>query len=107
MAVLTVLAVAQAGVGPTYVAAGAGGDTFANNGNTMLHVKNASGGALTVTVDSQKTCDQGFDHDVVVSVPAGSERMIGPFPVSRFGRTASVSYSGVTSLTVAAIQLSA
>lgn len=93
------------GIGPTFQAAASGGDTFANDGQTMLHVKNSSGAAITVTVNSVTPCDQGFDHDAVVSVPAGGERIIGPFSVARFGTTVGVTYSGVTGLTVAAIKV--
>ncbi len=109
MAQLTVQKVVPAGLGPTYQAAAGGGDTFLNDGQTMLHVKNTSGGAITVTVNSIAACDQGFDHDVVVSVPATTgDRMIGPFPTGRFNDAnglVSITYSGVTNLTVAPIQL--
>lgn len=104
MASLTVLKTGLAGADPTYVAADVAGDTFANDGNTLFHVKNGSGGPLVVTVAAASPCNHGFEHDVVVSVPATDERIIGPFPVQRFGRTVSVTYSGVTTLTVAAIQ---
>lgn len=103
MALLTIYAISQAGVVPTYVAASAGGDTFPNDGQTFLHVKNGHTSPQTVTVNSTKQCDQGFDHDVVVAVPNASERMIGPFPIARFGRTVSISYTGVTALTIAAV----
>ncbi|UCD57872.1 MAG: hypothetical protein JSV16_01815, partial [Candidatus Hydrogenedentota bacterium] len=61
-----------------------------------------------VTVDSQTACSQGYDHNAVVSVPASGEKMIGPFPKDRFNDTAGkvqIAYSGVTSVTVAAIEL--
>lgn len=90
-------------VEPTKAAASGGGDTFTNDGATSLEVDNGGGGAITVTVDAVKDCDQGFDHDSVVSVGAGETRRIGPFPKSIFGSTPDVSYSGVTSVTVAAV----
>jgi hypothetical protein len=44
-------------------------------------------------------------------VPAAGERMIGPFPPEHFGSLttgrAALTYSGVTSLTVAVLELSA
>lgn len=108
MALLTVQQVGVGGLAPVYVAAGASGDTFANNGRTYLHVKNASASAVTVTIDSIAPCNQGFDHNLTVSVPAAGERMIGTFDPSRFNNDSSittVTYSAATSVTVAAITL--
>lgn len=107
MAQLTVQKSVPAGLNPTYDAAAAGGDTFLNDGMTVLHVKNGGGSSINVTINSVTACDQGFDHDIVVAVPNGGERLIGPLPTGRFNDTgglASVSYSAVTSVTVAAIQ---
>lgn len=105
LAALTPQSLNRDGLEATYAAAAAGGDTFANDGRTFLHVKNGGGASVNVTVDSIKQCDQGVDHDVIVAVPAGEERMIGPFPVSRFGSPATIAYSGVTTVTVAALKL--
>lgn len=108
MAVLAVQKVSQAGLGPAYQAADAAGDEWANGGRTVLHVKNGSAAAVTVTVDSIKPCDQGFDHDVQVSVPAGGERLIGPFEPSRFNNASGrckATYSAVASVTVAALEV--
>lgn len=108
MAVLAVQKIVKTGLSPSFVAAEAGGDEFANSGRTFLHVKNEGTGSIDVTVDSVKACDQGFDHDLVVAVPNGEERLIGPFEPGRFNNSASrvaVSYSGVTSVTVAALEV--
>ena len=85
------------------VAAAAGGDAFPNDGNTLLYVKNGGASPMTVTVDSVKLSNYGTDEDVAVTVAAGVEKVIGPFPVARFGRTVSVTYSAVTTVTVAII----
>jgi hypothetical protein len=110
MAALTVQTILNTGILPTYAAAAAAGDSFVNNGRTFLHVKNANGGtARTVTINSLVNCSQGFDHDLTISVTASSEKMIGPFEMSRFNNTASSSvtatYSSEADLTVAAISL--
>lgn len=89
----------------SYVAASGGGDSFPNSGNDILHVKNGDSGSHTVTINSIRPCDQGFDHDLVVVVAAGAEAEIGPFTVARFGRAVSVTYSAVTSVTVAIASL--
>jgi hypothetical protein len=106
MALLDVQAFSLAGNDLTYAAATGGGDTVQTG--TTLHVKNGSGGAITVTIDCPNACSFGVTdnaHDKVVSVPAGENRFI---PVeARFGNAsgiASISYSGVTSLTIAAFR---
>lgn len=109
MADLSVQKIDASGIIPTFVAAGASGDTFANDGRTFLHVKNGGASSITVTIDSKKPCDQGFDHDLTITIPAGGERLIGPFSPDRFNdavtKKTSVSYSSVTSVTVAALKL--
>lgn len=107
MAVLTVQEVVNTGLNPSYAGAAAGGDEFANNGDVLFHVKNGDASAHTVTINSQVNCNQGFDHDGGGSIPAGEERMYGPFPKSRFNPDGNVqvTYDAVTSVTVAAIKL--
>ena len=110
MATLTIKQAALTGTDPAYEAANAGGDEFTVGAKTYLHVKNGGGGSITVTVDSKVNCDQGSDHNSVTSVPAGGERIIGPFEdVQRWGdassKRAAITYSGVTSVTIAALKL--
>ena len=109
MAAITVEQIVVGGTEPTFVAAAGGGDTFANDGaKTMYLVDNASGGAITVTFDGTgtgPTSAVAFDDDVATSVGAGEQWHFGPFPKDRFTSVVSVTYSGVTSLTVAATKL--
>jgi hypothetical protein len=105
MAKLTVQKMGLGGLAPTFAAADAAGDNFDNTGQEYLHVKNGSAAAITATVDSVRACNQGFDHDASVSVPAGGERLIGPFHPYRFGVSTQIAYSAVTSVTVAAVQV--
>lgn len=108
MALLTTQTVVPGGTTPTYQAAAAGGDTVAPGKDVFLHVKNGGGGSINVTVDSVTPCNYGSDHDLVVAVPAGSERMIGPLPPERYANASTglvnVTYSGVTTVTIAAIR---
>lgn len=94
---------------PSFAAAAAGGDTFLNDGRTFLYIKNGSGGAIIATIDSLVNCNQGTDHNITVTIPAGSEEIVGPFtPASRFNgddNFSSITYDGVTSLTIAAIKM--
>ncbi|MBF0406470.1 MAG: hypothetical protein HQM10_03890 [Candidatus Riflebacteria bacterium] len=104
---ITVQSSGLSGLEATYEAANADGNTFTNDGKTLIHVKNGGGSDITVTVDSPVQCNQGFTHDPTVVVTAGENRFIGPFPPSRFNSEGkgSVSYSGVTDVTVAVIKV--
>lgn len=113
MATLTVTDIERTGVDPAgaEVAAAAGGDEFANDGKTFFRANNASAGSITVTFATVATQVRipGFGEialsNLQVSVPAGAVREIGPFPTGQFndnGGKVQVTYSGVTSLTVAA-----
>ena len=109
MAALTVQNVALIGLAPAYAVAAGGGDTFVNNPDTFLHVKNGGASPITVTVVTPATVNSIAIADVAVSVPAAGERMIGPFiPTNLFNDStgvASITYSAVTSVTVAAIRV--
>lgn len=107
MATLTVQKPGLTGAVVTLAAAAAGGDTFANDGQTMMKVTNGGVGSINVTVNSQRTCDQGSDHDIVVAVGAGVTKDIGPFDPYRFGGMLLVTYSGVTSVSVGAYSTAA
>lgn len=101
---LTVQRVTRNGLDPVYAAANVDGHAISNDGHVILHVKNAGTAAQTVTVVTPRTVD-GLDvADLAVPVPAGGERLFGPFPPGTFGRVADVDYSAVTSVTVAAFR---
>ena len=108
MATLTVQTASLAGAVPTFVAAAGGGDELPNTGRQIFYVKNGDGSPHDVTINSVATCDQGFDHNVTVTVAAGVEKIIGPFPTARWNDTGTgrvaVTYSAVTSVTVAAVR---
>jgi hypothetical protein len=108
MAVLTVQTIVKAGITPSYVAAAGGGDTFVNDGETFFHVKNGDASSITVTFDAVGKLEGFAIADLAVTVAATSEEMVGPFPRGIFNSGATgvgVSYSAVTSVTVAAIKL--
>lgn len=105
MALITVQKASLSGVTAALVAASAGGDKFVNDGDTLLHVKNGSGAGITVTVAAVSRCSHGSFHDSVSTVAAGATTVIGPFPQNRFNDVSgqvSVTYSAVTTVTVAA-----
>ncbi len=108
MATLTKYIVDLDGGKPSFVAAAVGGDDFVNSGKNFLVVKNGGASSIDVTIDSVALCSYGFDHNLVVPVAASGEEWIGPFPKSRFNDEngkVNVSYSGVTSVTVAVVEL--
>lgn len=103
--------IAESGLNATYTAADVGGDTFDNDGDTFLHVKNGSGAPITVTVTPvQPTTEKsGFGQltkpNAETIIAAAGEEFMGRFPTIAFGRVGAISYSGVTSLTVAVLRI--
>lgn len=94
------------GLETTFAPASVAGDSFTNDGKTILRVKNGDVADKTITIDSPIACNHGFTHDVAVVVTAGEERDIGPFLRNRFNDEngkVNVTYSAVTSVTIAAI----
>lgn len=111
MAALATKYVTLSGLNPlTLTNAAGGGDTFTNDGTrTFFVINNADASSKTVTFnDTGSVAPSGaksFDADVEVTVAASNMALIGPFPLARFGQTVSVTYSAVTSVTVAAVRL--
>jgi hypothetical protein len=110
MAILAVQRPLITGTVISMAAAGAGGDSFQNDGSTWLRVTNGAGSPINVTFDSPNTCDFGLGaaaaHDSVVAVANGTTVEIGPFRKNRFNdanERVQVTYSSVTTITVAAI----
>ena len=107
MAVLTLQNIDRLGAAPTYAAATGGGDSFPNDERTLVHIKNG-GGAISLSVQTQLTVDGKPVADDSINVPAGGERMVGPFPAPIYndanGRV-NLAYSGVTSVTVGVFRL--
>lgn len=94
------------GLAANFAAASVGGDKFDPGERVMLHVKNASAGAVTVTIETPNTILGLAVADAQVSVPAGGERYIGPFPREHFAGSdglVSVTWSATASVTFAVI----
>jgi len=88
MAVLTQQQVTLAGLsaaGANFAPATATtGDKFQPGANVVLEVFNGGGVSTTVTVDSKTPSNYGSDVNIVVPIPAGERREIGPFAPQRF-----------------------
>ena len=102
MAALTVLDAIRAtnGTDLAGVAAAGGGDTFTNDGRTVLVIKNGGGAGITLTVVTTITIDGLAVTDLTATIGAGATRAVGPFPTAWYSETVSLTYSGVTSVTV-------
>jgi hypothetical protein len=105
MADLTIKDLSLAGLDLTPLDSPAGGgDAFVNDGKTLFLADNQDGTDTDITFDSTQLCDQGFDHNIVVTVPPSQLYAIGMFATRRFGTTVAVTYEKVTLLTVAAVR---
>lgn len=115
MAVLTLNIITSLGVTATYAAATATGDSFPSTSDerVFLHVKNGAASPITVTIPAQTASEKvaGVGPITVPSkggtVPASGDALFGPFPRDYIGANGQVqvSYSAVTSVTVAAYSL--
>jgi len=113
LATLTTQNITRAGVAQTYGAAAGGGDGMECGANMFLQVKNGSGAPITVTLNVPAA--RVYEPNVAitsptVSIPATTgDKMIGPIDAATFADPTtglcSITYSGVSSLTVAAIKL--
>lgn len=110
MATLSVQTITAAGLDPTYAAAAGGGDKVLPGPTTFLHVINGGGSSITVTVATPGNFYAAVANpDLTVTVGASGESMI-PIPATPFGDPAdsglaAISYSGVTTVTVAALRI--
>lgn len=107
MAQLTVQKVTAEGSKPVFSPASFSGDTFENQGDTYIHVKNDYIGSTTVTITAQRECNHGELHNVQVVIPSGEERYFGVFATDRFNDengNVHVKCDPIPSVTVAAIK---
>ena len=113
MATLTSQTIVESGLNTTYAAAGAGGDTFLNDTSEkiFLHVKNGDASSKTVTVTAAKTSatvpgmGPMTKGNISIAIPAGDSRMIGPLYYTAYGKNPAITYSAVTSVTVAVVRI--
>ena len=117
MATLTRQTLGEDGLTASYAACASGGDEVTNSdGATFLHVKNGGGSAVTVTVAEQisGTTVESPNYgkltkaNATKSINAGAEAFFGPFKKQGFNDedgNIQITYSGVTSLTIAALKL--
>ena len=116
MAELTIQQITEAGDSVTYSAAAGGGDTADNGGSTFLNIKNGGGGTITATITAQTTSVESSIYgdltkaNASIAIESGAEAFIGPFKRSAFNNNdgaIAITYSGVTSVTIAALYITA
>jgi hypothetical protein len=105
---ITVQTITSAGATITFEDANVDGNFFENNGRTFIRVTNTNAATRNVIIDSPGICDQGFYHDVTITIAATTGNQdIGPFSTARFNDTSgniNITYSAVTNLKIAAIK---
>ena len=116
MADIPVTTITDEGATISYTAADVGGDQVPNDGRSWFVVKNGGGAPITVTVTPQNTTKDnvpGFGKMTKATtnevIAAGDDGIFGPFPQQAWDDTAakvSITYSDVTSVTIAAFKLS-
>ena len=108
MAAITVQQALVTGTALSLTAANGGGDTIAVSGDTYLVVRNGDASSKTVTVVRAGSDEYGLAiPDITVAVAAGATTVIGPIPPAfraSDDRLVDITYSAVTSVTVAAFR---
>lgn len=109
---LAVQTVTITGLNPSFTAANVDGHSIVNDGRTVLYVKNGGAGSVNVTIQTPGSVDGNAIADRVVAVPAGEDRIIGPFAPRVYNQQSGadahavyVDFSAVTSVTVAALRI--
>jgi hypothetical protein len=111
VALLAYQQIVQTGLQPTYVPATVTvGDSVIPDEDGFIHVKNGGGGAITATVTTPGVGPGGVAvPDIpVTSIPAAGAAMIGPLNAALADPTTglvTVVWSGVTTVTIAAIRM--
>jgi hypothetical protein len=112
MATLSTQVINRAGAVVTPVAAAGGGDAMQVGSGMMLEVVNGGGSPITVTLNIPAA--RTYEPNVAITSPAvsvtnGTTKWIGPVDAGTFADPTtglcSITYSAVTSVTVAAVQL--
>lgn len=105
MANLTVSTSNNQGASVVYTAVTAGGDTFLNNGKSILLCHN-TGSSCTVTITPQRSVEGLVITPISKAVVSGTDTIIGPFDPSLFNTAAGatlLTYSGGTATTTIAV----
>ena len=107
MATLVAQKITSDGLQATHVPADVAGDDFVNSnstsGNAFVSIKNGDASPMTVTPVITSLVDGQAVVSKVITIPAGGEKLIGFFQFAAYGPSVSLTYSSVTSVTIAAL----
>jgi len=84
------------GITPTYSAADAQGNAFANNGATFVHIKNIGAVTITATFVTPLMIGRFAVADLAIIIPPTSEKVIGPFIPAVFNELSGASKGDCT-----------
>jgi len=105
----TIQETAPTGVVPSFAAANADGYYMQNTGREAPYIKNGSGAPITVTAQTPQVVGGLAVTEQIVTIAAGSEKMMGPFkPASLYNQadgTVHLDFSAVASVTIAFIRI--
>jgi hypothetical protein len=113
-AALTLQSTTRSGLTASYSAATVDGFAFDNEKHdVILHVKNGGAVSLTVTIQIPGNVDGEALPDKTVTINAGADKFIGPFPelynqnsaIPDIDKAVYVDFSVQTSVTVAALKV--
>jgi len=85
---------------PVYVLADALGDTFVNDGKTLILLDNTGASSMNFTIASQVECSQGATHNITANGLIDTLTMLGFFSTGRFNDVSgkvNISYSATGS----------
>ncbi len=88
--------------------AGTDGDDFRNTGEEFIQIYNGSGSQITITIDAQADCIQGFEDDITFTIANGAYAIAGHFQTEVYNDSdgyALVKYSSASSVTIGIYQL--
>ena len=101
---LVVQPIVRAGLTAEYSTMNASGVAFANEGRTLLHVKNAQAAATTtLSIITPGTVDGLAIDDRTVQIAAATEEFIGPFQPGVYNQSGDVVHVDISSATTTSI----
>ena len=108
MATIAATIILKTGNQPAFVACAGAGDAFANDGKTLLIIKNVNGAARTLTIVSQNTVDGLAVADRTVNLPATDDTYITDLDKGVYNDAnglAQLTYSTEVGLTIGILRL--
>ena len=100
---LTVQPIIRTGLTASYSDATTGGIAFANEGRSVVHIKNGSGATTTLTIVTPGTVDGLAISDRTVQIAAATEEFIGPFQPGIYNQSTDVVHVDISTASTTSI----